>query len=164
MGSNGSPVGRPISTLLAVDQTRIELSTKIDNPAPWSAESPTLYSLESRLSRAGEMLHRRTEEFGFRTVEVRRGEGLFVNDHRVLLKGVNRHSFWPTSGRTMNQRLNWADAELIKSLNMNAVRTAHYPPDVDFLKACDELGIYVIDELAGWHDAYDTNVGRNLVR
>ncbi len=113
MGSNGSPVGRPISTLLAVDQTRIELSTEIDNPAPWSAESPTLYSLESRLSRAGELLHRHTEEFGFRTVEVRRGEGLFVNDQRVLLKGVNRHSFWPTSGRTLNRIMNGSGSENI---------------------------------------------------
>ena len=49
-------------------------------------------------------------------------------------------------------------------MNMNAVRASHYPPDKSFLEACDELGLYVLDELAGWHDAYDTAIGRRLVR
>ncbi len=110
-----------------------------------------------------QIVHRHAEHFGFRTVE-QRSDGLLVNGRRVLLKGVNRHAFWPASGRTLNRELDFRDAELIKGMNMNAVRASHYPPDQTFLEACDRLGIYVIDELAGWHDAYGTEVGRRLVR
>ncbi|MBA7544649.1 Beta-galactosidase [subsurface metagenome] len=56
------------------------------------------------------------------------------------------------------------DVLLIKEMNMNAVRCSHYPPDKEFLDYCDSLGLYVIDELAGWHNAYDTVVGEKLVR
>ncbi|MEE8366975.1 MAG: glycoside hydrolase family 2 TIM barrel-domain containing protein [Thermoanaerobaculia bacterium] len=162
--SNGLPLGLRLSQEVESEQLRVRLSANIPHARPWSAETPTLYSLEVRLTRDKSVIHRRDIQFGFRTIEVRPGEGLFVNQRRVLLKGVNRHSFWPSSGRTLNRRLNRADAELLKSLNMNAVRTAHYPPDVEFLEACDELGLYVIDELAGWHDAYDTVIGRRLVQ
>ena len=58
----------------------------------------------------------------------------------------------------------YVDARLIKAMNMNAARMTHYPPDQAFLEACDELGLYVLDELSGWHHAYDTEVGRRLVR
>jgi hypothetical protein len=160
----GSAIGGRFTAKVTAQQSRATLSTQILQPRPWSAESPTLYSLDLELTRNGSLLHREVESFGFRSIEVRPGEGLYINGVRELLRGVNRHSFWPSAGRTLNRHLNRADAELIKSLNMNAVRTAHYPPDVDFLEACDELGIYVIDELAGWHDAYDTVVGSTLVR
>ena len=58
---------------------------------------------------------------------------------KVRLRGVNRHSFWPTSGRTTSEALSLLDANLIKDMNMNAVRTSHYPPDAHFLEACDAL-------------------------
>jgi hypothetical protein len=81
----------------------------------------------------------------------------------VILRGVNRHSFRPETGRTLTAADNIADVRLIKELNMNAVRMSHYPPDIAFLDACDELGLYVLDELGGWHGKYDTGVGRILV-
>ncbi len=130
----------------------------------WSAEHPNLYRATVELLQDGKVLHRVVETVGFRTIEARPREGLFVNGHRVLLKGVNRHSFWPDSGRTLTDELNRRDAELIKAMNLNAVRMSHYPPDPAFLDACDELGLYVINELGGWHDAYDFGVGRKLVR
>ena len=49
-------------------------------------------------------------------------------------------------------------------MNMNAVRCSHYPPDKNFLRVCDSLGLYVIDELAGWQKAYSTEAGRPLLR
>ncbi len=162
----GEAVGAPFSAAAGVEQAAVELRTRLSGIRPWSAESPNLYRLIVELDPEGDkrkMLHRHTERFGFRTVEAR-SDGLFVNRRRVLLKGVNRHAFWPASGRTLNRELDRRDAELIKAMNMNAVRASHYPPDVTFLEACDELGLYVIDELAGWHDAYGTAVGRRLVR
>ena len=86
----------------------VELETAVATPQAWSAEAPHLYHLRLELWRGDELLHRRSERFGFRTVEVRREEGLFVNGRRVLLKGVNRHAFWPDSGRTLERRLDRA--------------------------------------------------------
>jgi hypothetical protein len=109
-------------------------------------------------------VHTRIERFGFRTFEVRAGQGLFLNGQRILLKGVGRHSFRPETARALTREDCYDDARLIKEMNMNAVRMTHYPPDVAFLEACDELGLYVLDELSGWQHAQDTEVGRRLVR
>ncbi len=169
---DGEAIGPPLSAEAGAGGSAVELEALFGDVRPWSAESPYLYRLVVELERGGdvppeagqrELLHRHAERFGFRSVEVR-GDGLFVNGARVLLKGVNRHAFWPASGRTLNRELDFRDAGLIKAMNMNAVRASHYPPDESFLEACDELGIYVIDELAGWHDAYWAAVGRRLVR
>ncbi|MCB0544578.1 MAG: hypothetical protein KDC70_13725, partial [Saprospiraceae bacterium] len=76
----------------------------------------------------------------------------------------NRHCFWPETGRTLNRNIDRLDIELMKDMNMNAVRCSHYPPDRSFLELCDSLGLYVLDELAGWQNAYDTEAGEKLVR
>lgn len=80
------------------------------------------------------------------------------------MKGCNRHSFWPESGRTLSHGVHLMDVKLMKEMNMNAVRMSHYPPDRDFLDVCDSLGLYVLDELTGWQAKYDTVVGRKLVK
>jgi hypothetical protein len=95
---------------------------------------------------------------------VREGQGLYLNGQRILLKGIGRHAFRPETGRALDPEDSFDDVRLIKSMNMNAVRMTHYPPDVAFLEACDELGLYVLDELSGWQHAHDTDVGRLLVR
>src|SRR3712207_9408465 len=69
-----------------------------------------------------------------------------------------------SSGRTTSRRISLADVQLMKDMNMNAVRMSHYPPDDHFLDVCDSLGLFVIDELTGWQGAYDTTVGRKLVK
>ena len=74
------------------------------------------------------------------------------------------HSDGPDSGRCLSPAVHRLDIETMKDMNMNAVRMSHYPPDAEFLDLCDELGLYVLDELAGWHKAYDTETGTNLVR
>ena len=89
---------------------------------------------------------------------------MFVNGNRVFLKGVDRHSFLPDSGRTLSEQISRGDIDLIKEMNGNAVRSSHYPPDRHFLDACDELGLYMLDELTGWQAHYDTNIGKKLVK
>ncbi|SFW52169.1 Beta-galactosidase/beta-glucuronidase [Sinomicrobium oceani] len=143
---------------------RIRLSGTFEDIALWTAETPNLYHVDFLLYRGDELLHKVSDRFGFRTIEIHKGDGIYVNGQRVLMKGVNRHSFWPESGRTLNKELNYADVRLIKEMNMNAVRLSHYPPDPEFLDACDELGLYVMDELGGWHGHYDDAVGKKLVR
>ncbi len=164
IGPRASEVGPALTGRVDGGRDQITIRGRIPGVEAWSAERPRLYFLDARLSDDGHTLHRpRAWKFGFRTIELRPDQGLFVNGHRVLLKGVNRHSFWPESGRTLNRGLNRRDAELIKGLNANAVRTSHYPPDSSFLEACDELGIYVVDELPGWHDAYRSGIGSRLI-
>ncbi len=156
--------GKPMGASVQADASaRAVLKTKIDSPMTWSAEKPNLYTVEVRLKRGDELVHRMFQRFGFRTVEVRDGDGIYVNGQRVVLKGVNRHSFWPESGRCLSSKVHREDIELMKDMNMNAVRMSHYPPDAEFLDLCDELGLYVLNELAGWHRAYDTEVGTKLV-
>ena len=161
---NGAPVGQPFSARVARGQQMQAISGKINAPLQWTAETPNLYQVEFKLGRGGREIHRETKRFGFRTVEVRVGDGIYVNGRKVMLKGSNRHSFWPTSGRTTSAKINRDDILLMKEMNMNAVRMSHYPPDPDFLDSCDELGLYVLDEIAGWQKKYDTPIGLGIVR
>jgi hypothetical protein len=161
---NGRPVGDPVTAKNVTYNETIHLLGQVANPWLWTAETPNLYQLEVRLKLGDAVVHTVHQKFGFRTIEVRPGQGLFVNGNRVFLKGVARHSFWPDSGRTLSEQISRDDINVIKDLNGNAVRSSHYPPDRHFLDACDELGLYVLDELGGWHGHYDTEVGQKLVR
>jgi hypothetical protein len=139
------------------------ISTKWDGVKPWTPETPNLYNLTVELISDSKKQHVITERIGFRTVEVRPQDGIYVNGTKVVLKGVNRHTFWPEGGRCTNKEISVMDVNLIKEMNMNAVRV-HYPTDKHFLDACDSLGIFFIDELAGWQNAYNTEVGTKLVK
>ena len=139
------------------------LSATVTGQKNWTAETPNRYRVHITLDAKGHSQHSIVQQFGFRTVEVREGDGVYVNGQRILLKGCCRHSFWPESGRTLSDKVNRDDVLLLKEMNMNAVRMSHYPPDVDFLDQCDELGLYVLDELGGWQHCYDTEVGKTLV-
>ncbi|MUI16558.1 beta-galactosidase [Massilia dura] len=158
----GKAVGKPFG--VPVDGGGpVTLSARVAGPRLWSAETPNLYSLRLTLRGGGKALHTVTERFGFRTFELRKGDGLYLNGRKIVIKGVNRHSFRPGTGRALDTEDNYADARLIKSMNMNTARMSHYPPDPAFLKAADELGLYVIDELSGWQAAHGTPIGRKLV-
>jgi hypothetical protein len=160
---DGAPVGRAFSARVERGASQQTLTAKIDNPLQWSAETPHLYQVELRLRRGGREIHRESQKFGFRSVEVREGDGIYVNGRKVMLKGSNRHAFWPNSGRTTSAAIDRADILLMKQMNMNAVRMSHYPPDQSFLDLCDSLGLYVLDEIAGWQKKYDTPVGLKIV-
>ncbi len=156
-------LGAEFSTDIGIGASNVVLKTQVKGQRNWTAETPHLYRVKVTLKKGDTPLHTITQRFGFRTVEVRPGEGLFVNGQRVRLKGCNRHSFWPESGCTTSEKISRDDVKLLKEMNMNAVRMSHYPPDAHFLDACDELGLYVLDELGGWQKKYDTEIGRQLV-
>ncbi|ANZ40931.1 glycoside hydrolase [Lentzea guizhouensis] len=161
---DGTAVGGPFSAAVSPGATTATLTTSVPAPQAWTAESPNLYLVDVQLiNSGGTPLHGTTARFGFRTIEVRAGDGVYVNGSKVILKGTNRHTFWPTLGRASSPRLARTDILLMKEMNNNAVRMSHYPPDTFFLDLCDELGLYVIDELAGWQKSYDENVGAPLV-
>ena len=157
--------GKPFEARLAAGETKATLLTRVTGHETWTAETPFLYAVKVELRQGGQVVHAVTERFGFRTFEVRPGDGLYLNGQKIVLKGVCRHSFWPDSGRCLSPEISVADVRLMKEMNMNAVRMSHYPPDKHFLDACDELGMYVLDELAGWQKPpYDTEIGKKLVK
>jgi hypothetical protein len=160
----GKNVGAPFSKAVSPNQHKLTLTAQLGNINTWSPEFPELYQVELRLKGGNDNFHVTTRRFGFRTIEVIEGNGIFVNGKKIKFRGVNRHSFWPESGRALSRELNIADVNLMKDMNMNAVRMSHYPPDRSFIEACDSLGLFVINELAGWqYPPYDTEAGRILV-
>lgn len=161
---DGKPVGNVLKDTVRAGSDHVALTGLLTGVKPWSAETPNLYNARFSLKKGSIVQHVVTERFAFRTIEVRPGDGLYINGVKVLIKGVNRHSFRPETGRTLSKQANYDDVRLIKSMNMNAVRLSHYPSDPEFLDACDELGLYVMTELASWHQHYDTETGRQLVR
>jgi hypothetical protein len=156
---SGNKIGEPV-----VKMAGEEIRTVYKGIQLWSSEFPNLYRAEISLLNGTQILHTVQQRFGFRTVEVRARDGVYVNGVKIKFKGVNHHSFHPESGRTTSKDISIADVLLIKEMNMNAVRMSHYPPDAYFLDVCDSLGLYVMDELAGWHGHYDTETGTKLVK
>lgn len=163
LDAKGAAVGS-CSVKTSRGDTLAKLSTRIENPLLWSAEAPHLYTAKFTLRKGGNTLFSTEEKFGFRTVEVRQGDGIYLNGTKLKMKGINRHAFWPETGRTLSRKIDLLDVQLMKEMNMNAVRCSHYPPDKAFLELCDSLGLYVLDELAGWQNAYGTGPGEKLVK
>lgn len=160
------PDGMPFGTAFETNSTsqKTIITHQFTNPLLWNAETPNLYKAVFSLYQNGKIIHTVSQKFGFRTIEVKQRDGVYINDVKIKFKGVNRHSFWPASGRTTSKDLSIEDVLLMKDMNMNAVRMSHYPPDAHFLDVCDSLGLYVMDELAGWHGHYDTPTGTKLVK
>jgi hypothetical protein len=163
----GEPVGPATRSSIAANATTaaapLTLRAQVPSPATWSAETPNLYLAEFTLRRGDTVLHTLTQRFGFRTFELRAGDGLYLNGRKIVLKGFNRHSFWPDTGRTLSPERHREDIRLMKEVNANAVRMSHYPPDPEFLDLCDEAGLYVLNELGGWQGHYDTPTGARLI-
>lgn len=165
--------GKPLRTLQGKEQVSCPLATsgretgftcKWSDVKVWNIEAPELYVARLELKdRSGNVIQVREERIGFRTIEFFPQDGIYLNGIRLIVKGINRHSFSVDGGRTTSAAMSRQDALLIKEMNMNAVRS-HYPPDEHFLDMCDSLGLVYIDELSGWHGRYDTETGARLIR
>lgn len=165
--------GKPLRTLQGKEQVSCPLATfgreteftsKWSDVKVWNTEAPELYVARLELKdRSGNVIQVREERIGFRTIEFFPQDGIYLNGTRLIVKGINRHSFSVDGGRTTSAAMSRQDALLIKEMNMNAVRS-HYPPDEHFLDMCDSLGLVYIDELSGWHGRYDTETGARLIR
>ncbi len=155
---------KELTATFGKDDSVVTLEGIFPDVKPWSPETPSLYKVTVDLiDPDGVTTQSLNERVGFRTVELRPRDGFYLNDHKIILKGVNRHSFSTMGGRAVSREQNVDDARLIKQMNMNAVR-GHYPPDEAFLYACDSLGLLYMDELAGWQDGYDNEVGPVLLK
>ena len=161
---NGKPFGKPLVAAIEPGAQKARVEGLFANPLLWNPETPHLYRVVVTLKENNRVVHRLTERFGFRTVELRPSDGFYVNGTKVIFKGVCRHTFHPSSGRTSSKQISIDEVHTIKAMNMNAVRMSHYPPDRHFLDVCDSLGLFVLDELAGWQKFYDTPTAKRLVK
>jgi beta-galactosidase len=163
VGGAAEAEGEVLATLLAPDGSVAgELSLPpgerqhragtmhIARPALWTAETPSLYRLQLTLSLGGVVQQRISERIGLRQVSIANGV-LLLNGRPIKMRGVNHHDLDPVTGRAVTEAQMRQDLELMKKANVNYLRTSHYPPHPRLLELCDELGIYVMDEVAIGH-------------
>lgn len=156
--------GLGTKTTKIADKAEQTVVTEWNGVKAWDIEHPNLYTLTLRLiSPNGAVAHETTERIGFRTIEFRRRDGFYLNGRKLRIKGINRHCFYPETGRTTSKRLDIADVKLVKGMNANAIRS-HYPPDRHLLDICDSLGVLYFDELPGWQNHYSTTTGARILR
>lgn len=128
--------------LLATKNTKEGVSIfEIENPVYWNAECPYLYTVVFEAQ--GEIIKRK---FGFRDIAISEKNEILINGIPVKLKGVDFHSTHPKKGWATDIEDDKRDLLLMKELNINCIRTAHYPVPPAFLDMCDELGFYVVLE------------------
>ncbi len=139
--------GAVVATASAAAAAEISLDLPVTNPRKWSAEEPNLYDLVINLKDAGgNTIDVRGSKVGFREVGIRNDGALLINGKRMVFHGVNRHDFSPVNGRAITPEEMEQDVLTMKRLNINAVRTSHYPNDPYFYDLCDRYGLYVLAE------------------
>ena len=121
------------------------LQATVANAKAWTAETPNLYTLFIYLKQGGKTLEVVKKKIGFRHIEIKGGQ-LLVNDKPILIKGADRHELDPDGGYIVSVERMIQDIKIMKYLNINAVRTCHYPDDPRWYDLCDEYGIYLTAE------------------
>ena len=138
--------GQSTNTLLAPDGTVVGVGTGsceffVEDAIKWTSETPALYTLLIEYN--NEVI---AEEVGIRTIQTSKTGELLINGVAVKLKGVNRHDSDPDLAYCTPTELLIRDLDVMKQLNINTIRTAHYPNTPEFYKLCDRYGFYVVDE------------------
>ena len=150
LDAEGRKVSRTVTksvSLGAGEAASLEINMPVEKPSKWTAETPYLYTtLVTLKDNAGNLLEVVPQKTGFRAIEIG-ADGVFrVNGKPFKVKGVNRHEHHPDFGRAVPMEAMVRDILLMKTHNVNAIRTSHYPPDPRFLGLCDVYGMWVIDE------------------
>ena len=123
----------------------VKVNFDIKNPLKWTAETPNLYTLYTTLMDGKQVAEVVPQRVGFRKVEIKNAQVL-VNGQPVLFKGANRHELDPVTGYVVSMDRMLEDIRVMKELNINAVRTCHYPNDPRWYELCDIYGIYMVAE------------------
>ena len=127
--------------VLQLERNACNVEWKIENPILWNAEKPYLYTI--KIKRNGEEIVQKT---GMRSIAISEKSELLINGVPVKLHGVNHHDTDPKTGWYQTPEALVKDLKLMKELNINCIRTSHYPPAPHMIELCDEMGFYVILE------------------
>ena len=119
----------------------MNIRMEVDSPYKWTAETPYLYTLTATTDNRGsrEVI---PVKVGFRKIELKDAQVL-INGQPVLFKGANRHEMDPDGGYMVSRERMLQDILRMKEMNINAVRTCHYPDDPYWYELCDRYGLYV---------------------
>lgn len=124
----------------------VKFEGTVSSPLKWTAETPNLYTMLITLKDdKGNVIESTSHKIGFRKVEIKDGQ-FFVNGKKIYIKGVNLHEFNTNTGQVVDRETMMRNIQLMKELNINAVRTSHYPQAPLWYKLCDEYGLYLVDE------------------
>ena len=147
------------------DSSNVNIKAYIPDVKRWSAETPYLYNLQIILKdKKGAVIETISKMVGFRNVQISNAQ-LLVNGQPIIIKGVNRHEHDYKTGHVVSEKSMIQDIEIMKSNNINAVRTCHYPDDPFWYELCDKYGLYVYDEANieshGMHYDLNYTLGNN---
>jgi len=121
----------------------------------WDIDTPNLYTVEVKCITENVTIDEYITAIGFREAKVTEN-GFFLNGNKLMIRGLNRHQSFPYVGYAMPERVQKQDADILKyQLNLNTVRTSHYPQSRHFLDRCDEIGLLVLEEIPGWNHIGD---------
>lgn len=132
---------------LPASQEEFAIEKDIQDVLTWSDEEPNLYTLEVSLLQNDAVVESTAMKIGFRRIEIKDGI-VYLNGKRLVIRGINRHEFECHFGRCMTPEIALQDILFCKRMNINAIRTSHYPNIKEFYDLCDEYGIIVMDETA----------------
>ncbi|WP_440134771.1 glycoside hydrolase family 2 TIM barrel-domain containing protein [Chitinophaga sancti] len=138
-------MGKLVTSAQAKGAAAQKLSLKVNAPEKWSSENPYLYQVIVTVKDKDKVAEVIRQQVGFRKVEIKNAQ-LLVNGQPLLIKGVNRHEMDPDFGYVVSRERMLEDIRLMKELNVNAVRTCHYPDDNLWYELCDQYGIYMVAE------------------
>lgn len=138
--SIGVPAGEAIN---------VDALVEIDNPHLWSPEDPSLYKLVTSVVAGDDTLDQQLTPIGIKNIKFQNNQ-LYLNGTKRFLRGVNRHQEYPYIGYALSNEAQYRDAVKIKEAGFDYVRISHYPHAPAFMKACDEIGLLVIDAILGW--------------
>ncbi len=142
---NGDPIAQKELSSLKIGKDN-KITMVVSDPKKWTAETPDLYDLVLTLEDGANVIDVRGGKVGFRKISVASNGSLLINGKRVIFHGVNRHDHSELTGRTVSKEEMEMDIKTMKRLNINAVRTSHYPNNPYFYELCDQYGLYVLAE------------------
>jgi beta-galactosidase len=154
LNSKGVEVSRKsvISAINSGKSADIEVTLQLNNPQRWDLEHPVLYQVKTNIYKGKNLTDTHYSTFGIRTIRFTADKGLYLNDRRVQLKGVNLHHDQGPLGSAFYPRAMERQLEIMKSMGCNAIRTSHNISAPELLDLCDKMGILVFDEA---FDKYD---------